>query len=93
MYKFPHSNSDVLVSTRNTACDASQEMLGRVRRVFEHSRIASTYNQSNALHYLEQVVRAQAMHLVLENSFLVLRIDFLVAIILALLPKRRRPGA
>ena len=88
-----HFHSDVLASTQSAANDASQEMLAGVRRVLEQFGFAGADHQSGALHYLGQVVHAQATARGFQDGFLVLSIGFLLAIIPALLLGRRRPGA
>ena len=88
-----HFHSDVFASTQSAANAASQEMLAGVRRVLEQFEFAGADHQSGALHYLGQVVHAQATARGFQDGFLVLSIGFLLVIISALLLGRRRPGA
>ena len=86
-------HSDVFASTQCAANAASQEMLAGVRRVLEQFEFAGADHQSGALHYLGQVVHAQATARGFQDGFLVLSTGFLLAIIPTLLLGRRRPGA
>lgn len=88
-----HFHSDVLAATQSAANDSSQEMLAGVRRVLQEFGFAGADHQSGALHYLGQVVHAQATARGFQDGFLVLSIGFLVAVIPALLLGRRRPAS
>ena len=84
-----HSNA--LTATQSSANQASMELLAGVRRLLEEIGLAAGEYQLGALHFLSQVVHAQASALGFRDGFLLLSIGFLVAIVPALLMRRRRP--
>ena len=88
-----HFHSDALAATQNSANDASQEMLAGVRRMLAELGFAGADHQSGALHYLGQVVHAQATARGFQDGFLILSLGFLVAMVPALLLGRGRPGS
>nr|MBC8158032.1 DHA2 family efflux MFS transporter permease subunit [Alphaproteobacteria bacterium] len=88
-----HFHSDTLAATQNSANETSQELLASVRRVLEELGVPGVDHQSGALHYLGQVIHAQATTRGFQDGFLILSLGFLVAIVPACLLGRRRPGS
>ena len=84
-------HSDALAATQSSANQASMELLAGVRRLLTEIGLAAGEYQSGALHFLGQVVHAQASAFGFRDGFLVLCIGFLVAIVPALMMRHRRP--
>ena len=85
-------HSDALAATQSSANQASMELLAGVRRLLAEIGLAAGDYQPGVLHFLGQVVHAQASALGFRDGFLVLCIGFLVAIVPALMMRHRRPS-
>ena len=88
-----HYHSDILAATQSADNASSREMLSGVGRIFGEAGVPASVQEPGALHYLGQVVHAQANAIGFQDGFLVLAISFLFAMIPAwLLGKSRRNG-
>lgn len=67
-------HSDALTATQTAASPTSQAYLGAVRRVLSESGVADALEHSGALHYLGEVVYAQANTAGFQDAFLALSI-------------------
>jgi hypothetical protein len=74
-------HSDALAATQISGNDASQELLAGVGKIFDLAGVPEAFQQSGALHYLGQVVHAQASALGFQDGFLILAGVFLAAMV------------
>ncbi len=74
-------HSDALAATQISGNGASQELLTHVGKIFGAAGVPESVQQSGALHYLGQVVHAQANTLGFQDGFLILAAVFLAAMI------------
>jgi len=89
-----HYHSDILAATQSADNVSSREMLSDVGRILGEAGVPSSVHEPGALHYLGQVVHAQANTIGFQDGFLVLAVSFLFAMIPAwLLGKNRRDGS
>ena len=88
-----HYHSDILAATQSADNTSSREMLSDVGRILGEAGVPSSIHEPGALHYLGQVVHAQANTIGFQDGFLILAISFLFAMIPAwLLGRGRRDG-
>ena len=88
-----HYHSDILAATQSADNTSSREMLSDVGRILGEAGVPSSIHEPGALHYLGQVVHAQANTIGFQDGFLILAISFLFAMIPAwLLGRSRRNG-
>ena len=88
-----HYHSDILAATQSADNTSSREMLSDVGRILGEAGVPSSIHEHGALHYLGQVVHAQANTIGFQDGFLILAISFLFAMIPAwLLGRSRRNG-
>ena len=85
-----HYHSDVLAATQSADNSSSREMLSDVGRILGEAGVPSSIHEPGALHYLGQVVHAQANTISFQDGFLILAISFLFAMIPAWLLGRSR---
>ena len=85
-----HYHSDILAATQNADNTSSREMLSDVGRILGEAGVPSSIHEPGALHYLGQVVHAQANTIGFQDGFLILAISFLFAMIPAWLLGRSR---
>ena len=76
-----HFHSDSLAATQNSENAVSRELLTGVGDLLKSFGLSSAENQSGTLHYLGQMVYAQANALGFQDGFLVLSAGFLLAIV------------
>jgi len=88
-----HYHSDILAATQSADNASSREMISGVGRILNEAGVPSALHESGALHYLGQVVHAQANTIGFQDGFLVLAISFLFAMIPAWLLGRRKPSS
>jgi len=74
-------HSDAFTATQDSANVASRELLDRVGQILREGGVSDAGNQSTALHYLGQVVHAQATTLGFQDGFTIFVIVFLLAMI------------
>jgi DHA2 family multidrug resistance protein len=74
-------HSDALAATQISGNDTSQELLTGVGKIFDLAGVPEAVQQPGALHYLGQVVHAQASALGFQDGFLILAGVFLAAMI------------
>jgi DHA2 family multidrug resistance protein len=87
-----HYHSDSLAATQSADNASSRELLEGVGRILNESGVPQSAHESGALHYLGQVVHAQANAIGFQDGFLVLAISFLFAMIPAWMLGRRNSG-
>ena len=88
-----HYHSDILAATQSADNTSSREMLSDVGRILGEAGVPSSIHEPGSLHYLGQVVHAQANTIGFQDGFLILAISFLFAMIPAwLLGRSRRDG-
>ena len=87
-----HYHSDSLAATQSADNASSRELLAGVGRILNESGVPQSAHESGALHYLGQVVHAQANAIGFQDGFLVLAISFLFAMIPAWMLGRRNSG-
>lgn len=88
-----HYHSDILAATQSADNTSSREMLSDIGRILGEAGVPSSIHEPGALHYLGQVVHAQANTIGFQDGFLILAISFLFAMIPAwLLGRSRRNG-
>ncbi|MED6311875.1 MAG: MFS transporter, partial [Pseudomonadota bacterium] len=85
-----HYHSDILAATQSADNTSSREMLSDVGRILGEAGVPSSIHEPGALHYLGQVVHAQANTIGFQDGFLILAISFLFAMIPAWLLGRSR---
>lgn len=86
-----HYHSDNLAATQSADNASSREMMSGIGRILGEAGVPQSVHESGALHYLGQVVHAQANAIGFQDGFLVLAISFLLAMIPAWLLGRRQP--
>lgn len=74
-------HSDAFTTTQISGNAASHELLIGVSRIFDSAGVPQAVQQSGALHYLGQVVHAQASTLGFQDGFLIIAGVFLAAMI------------
>ena len=74
-------HSDALASTQISGNAASQELLVGVGGILSVAGVPEAMHQSGALHYLGQVVHAQASTLGFQDGFLIIATVFLAAML------------
>ena len=86
-----HYHSDILAATQSADNASSRALITGVGRLLGEAGVTASVHESGALHYLGQVVHAQANTIGFQDGFLVLAISFLFAMIPAwLLGGKRR---
>ena len=85
-----HYHSDILAATQSADNTSSREMLSDIGRILGEAGVPSSIHEPGALHYLGQVVHAQANTIGFQDGFLILAISFLFAMIPAWLLGRSR---
>ena len=83
-------HSDALTATQSSANTTTQEMLKEVGRIFREAGLPEDLHTPGALHYLGEVIHAQASTLGFQDGFLLLVFFFLCAMIPAYLLGRIR---
>lgn len=76
-----HFHSEALTATQSSANAASRELLDGVGRILGESGVPASAHGAGALHYLGQVVHAQANMLGFQDGFLILTAFFVLAMI------------
>lgn len=74
-------HSDALTTTQISGNAASQELLVGVGSILNSAGVPEAVQQSGALHYLGQIVHAQANTLGFQDGFLIIALVFLAAMI------------
>jgi DHA2 family multidrug resistance protein len=85
-----HYHSEILAATQSADNTSSREMISGVGRILNEAGVPSALHEAGALHYLGQVVHAQANTIGFQDGFLVLAISFLFAMLPAWLLGRRK---
>ena len=85
--------SEALTATQTSANAASREMLQGVGRILNEAGVPQAMHEPGALHYLGQVVHAQASTLGFQDGFLALAVVFVLAMIPAWILGRTRRAA
>ncbi len=73
-------HADALTATQTSGNAASRAFLEGVGRILGESGVAETLRAPGALHYLGQVVQAQAKTMGFQDGFMVLAVVFLLAL-------------
>jgi len=76
-----HYHSEALTATQSADNAASRAMLHSVERLLNEAGVPEAIHQPGALHYLGQVVHAQANTLGFQDGFLILAVSFIFAMI------------
>lgn len=87
-----HFHSEALTATQSSANAASRELLDGVGRILGESGVPASAHGAGALHYLGQVVHAQANMLGFQDGFLILTAFFVLAMVPAWALGGRRHG-
>jgi MFS family permease len=74
-------HGEALTATQTAGNAASRELLGNVETLLQEAGVPEAVHQSGALHFLGQVVQAQADTLGFQDGFMVLATIFLLAMI------------
>ncbi len=74
-------HSESLAATQTAGNAASRELLENVRGLLNESGVPEAAHSSGALHYLGQVVQAQANTLGFQDGFMILAVIFLMAMV------------
>lgn len=74
-------HSEAFTATQTADNAASREMLGGVRTMLAEAGVPEAIQQSGALHYLGDVIQAQAMTVGFQDGFRVLAVIFILAMI------------
>jgi len=86
-------HGEALTATQSSANQTTQELIAGVQRLFAESGVSADLHNAGALHYLGEVIHAQAMTLGFQDGFLLLVFFFLCAMIPAyLLGRLRKSG-
>jgi hypothetical protein len=75
-----HYHADILATTQSSDNEASRALLSSVGQLLREAGVSETIQQSGALHYLGQVVHAQAATLGFQDGFWVLVAAYLIGI-------------
>ena len=75
-----HYHAETLAATQISGNDASRELLSSVGQLLGEAGVSEAVQQSGALHYLGQVVHAQAATLGFQDGFWVLVAAYLIGI-------------
>ena len=68
-------------ATQTSQNSASRELLGQVTGLLQQGGVAEAFHQPGALHFLGQVIEAQANTLGFKDGFLILAVVFLLALV------------
>ena len=74
-------HSIALTATQTSHNAASRELLGQVTELLQQSGVAEAFHKSGALHFLGQVIEAQANTLGFKDGFMLLCVVFVLALI------------
>jgi len=74
-------HSDALAATQISGNSSSRALLGSVERILNEAGVPTALHEPGALHYLGQVVHAQANTLGFQDGFVLIAIVFLFAMI------------
>ncbi len=74
-------HSIALTATQTSNNSASRELLDQVTELMQQGGVAEAFLQSGALHYLGQVIEAQANTLGFKDGFLILAVIFVLALV------------
>lgn len=86
-------HGEALTATQSSANQTTQELIAGIQRLFAESGVSADLHNAGALHYLGEVIHAQAMTLGFQDGFLLLVFFFLCAMIPAyLLGRLRKSG-
>jgi DHA2 family multidrug resistance protein len=83
-------HSEALTATQSSANTTTQELMKGVRRIYTEAGLSEDLHASGALHYLGEVIHAQASTFGFQDGFLLLVFFFLCAMIPAYLLGRIR---
>ena len=75
-----HYHAETLAATQSSGNDASRELLSSIGQLLGDAGVSEAVQQSGALHYLGQVVHAQAATLGFQDGFWVLVAAYLIGI-------------
>ena len=84
---------EAMISTQTAANTASLELLERLSGAFDIAGLPELTQEQVALFYLERMIYSQAYMLAFRDVFLIMTYVFLLAILPALLVRRRKPPA
>ncbi len=85
-------HSDALTTTQTPANPASREFLDVVKHLLDESGVPTAIHQPGALHYLGNVIEAQAATFGFQDGFLFISIVFVCALIPVWILKRAGRG-
>jgi EmrB/QacA subfamily drug resistance transporter len=74
-------HSDALTATQDSSNAASRKLLEGVGQVLREAGVSETVTEPGALHFLGQVIEAQALTLGFQDGFLIFVIVFMLAMI------------
>jgi DHA2 family multidrug resistance protein len=75
-----HYHADILTATQSSDNEASRALLSSIGQLLGEAGVSETIQQSGALHYLGQVLHAQAATLGFQDGFWVLVAAYLIGI-------------
>ncbi len=82
---------DVLTSMQTTANSSTAQLLDTVEKVLAQAGAPPDLQSAGALHFLGKVIYAQAYTLAFRDSFLIVTVVFILALIPAWIMGRKRP--
>ena len=85
-------HADAMATTQTSANSFSSELMEKVERLLSESGVPEALLQSGALEYLQTVIQAQAWTTGFQDSFLVISLVFVAALIPAWLLRRTKAG-
>ncbi len=83
-------HADALAATQTSANSLTRELMDKVEKLLAESGVPEALHQPGALEYLNSVVTAQANTFGFQDSFLVIFVAFLIALIPALVLRQTK---
>jgi len=84
-------HGEALTATQTAANPASRELLDQVAGIMNEAGVPAALHQSGALHYLGQVIEAQAETLGFQDGFVMITVMFVLTLIPAWILGRAKP--
>jgi MFS transporter, DHA2 family, multidrug resistance protein len=84
-------HGEALTATQTAGNPASRELLDRVAGIMNEAGVPEALHQSGALHYLGQVIEAQAATLGFQDGFVMITVMFVLTLIPAWILGRAKP--
>ncbi|MEE8351182.1 MAG: DHA2 family efflux MFS transporter permease subunit [Rhodospirillales bacterium] len=85
-------HADAMATTQTSANSFSSELMEKVERLLSESGVPEALHQSGALEYLQTVIQAQAWTIGFQESFLVISMVFVAALVPAWLLRSTKAG-